>query len=316
MLEKINELEILLQKYNKIYILRHQNPDLDAIGSQMGVREIIKEKFPQKEVYAYCNDDPEEFNYIGESDVNNIQEIRNSLVFIVDTANVDRIEGDYKFLISQNNQNKIIKIDHHPNLEPFGHINLVVEGLSSTSELIYEIFINNLQYKLNNVSAKALFSGIYSDTGGFSYSSTTSRTFYVASELVKFDFYFEELMLNIKELDYEIVKILGWMYSNINIENNLGTILITNEVIKQNNLNKKKISQLVNYMGIIKGLNAWLLFVDHNSFIRVNMRSKKDIDVSKIANQYDGGGHKNASGAKVKDWKEAEELITKVKEIM
>lgn len=310
----IKQISEYLEIYDKILIFRHQRPDLDAIGSQMGLYYILKEKYPEKEIYAIGYDDVSEYDFIAKNIALEDSKIKNSLIFILDTANVDRIEGKYKRITDISN--KVIKIDHHPNLEPYGHINLVFPKLSSTSELVFEAFITELQFKCNKLAAKALFSGIYTDTGGFSYSNTSSRTFEIASLLVKEDFEYEELILNIKEMDEELIRILGWMYSNIKIDGALGVLKFNKKVLKENNFSKKNISSLVGFMGVFKTLEAWILMVDYDNFIRVNLRSKRDIDVSKIAINYEGGGHKNASGARVYSWDEADRLVIDVKDIL
>ncbi len=312
--KEINELSKLILEYNKIIILRHQNPDFDALGSQIGLLNLLRETYPNKEIYAHGSDDISSFDFIGKNVELNDNDFKDSLVIITDTANVERIEGNYKLLKKQNNY--IVKIDHHPHLEVYGDLNIVDDKKSSTSELIYDIFITGLNCKLNANSAKAIFTGIFGDTGGFSYPSTSSNTFVVVSELVKEDFNYEDLILTIKELEDESVRVLGWMYENIQIENGLGIIKFDKKTLNKQGFNKKKISMLVGNLGVFKSLKVWLLMVEHDTFIRVNLRSKKDINVSKIAQNFNGGGHKNASGARIKTWEEADELIKEIQKVL
>lgn len=313
-MEQIDLLKEKINEYKKIILFRHQNPDFDAIGSQMGVLNILKEAHSEKEIIAYGDDDISYFSFLGSNQKVKDDYIKDSLIIVLDTANVERLEGNFDLLKKQNNF--IVKIDHHPHLEVYGDINFVNESKSSTSELVYDIFIDELSYKLNTKAAKAIFTGIYGDTGGFSYPLTTSRTFLIASELVKFDFDYENLILTIKELEEESVRVIGWMYENVQIENGLGIVKLDKKLLKELGFNKKKISMLVGNLGIFASLKAWLLMVEHDNFIRVNLRSKRDINVSKIAQNYNGGGHKNASGARIKNWEEAEKLIKDVKNVL
>ncbi len=312
--KEIDKLKELLKKYDKIIILRHQNPDFDALGSQLGLFNLLKETYPTKEIYAHGSDDISSFSFLGENVELKDNDFKDSLVIITDTANVDRIEGNYNLLQKQNNF--IVKIDHHPHLEVYGDLNIVDDKKSSTSELIYDLFVKGLNCKLNVNSARTIFTGIFGDTGGFSYPSTTSHTFLVVSELVKQNFNYEDLILTIKELEDESVRVLGWMYENVKIENGLGIIKFDKKTLNELEFNKKKISMLVGNLGVFKSLKAWLLMVEHDTFIRVNLRSKKDINVSKIAQNFNGGGHKNASGARIKTWQEAEELIKEVQKVL
>ncbi|MFV0289131.1 MAG: DHH family phosphoesterase [Mycoplasmatales bacterium] len=310
---EINIIHSKLKEYDNIYILRHQRPDFDALGSQIGLYEILKKLYPNKQIHAIGNDNITDFSFIAVNEKLNTL-IKNSLIFILDTANIERIEASKYENIKDNNF--IIKIDHHPNLEPYGNINIVDAKISSTSEIIYNIFIKNLKYTLTPAGAKGLYAGIYGDTGGFSYSNTSPQTFAIASELVKYDFEFENLMLNLKELDDETVRALGWFYQNIEINNGLGILKFTKEDLKKLPFSKSHLSLLVNFLGIFKSLKVWLLMVEHDNFIRVNLRSKKDINVSKIANKFEGGGHKNASGARIYKWEDSEKIITEIQKII
>ncbi len=312
--QEISKLKELILKYDKIIVLRHQNPDFDALGSQLGVYNLLKEAYPNKDIYAHGSDDISSFSFLGKNVELKDNEFKDSLIIITDTANVDRIEGNYNLLKKQNNF--IVKIDHHPHLEVYGDLNIVDDKKSSTSEIVYDIFVSSLKYKLTTDAAKAIFTGIFGDTGGFSYPSTTSHTFLVVSELVKEDFNYEDLILTIKEIEDQSVRVLGWMFENIQIENGLGIVKFDKKTLNELGFNKKKISMLVGNLGIFKSLKAWLLMVEHDTFIRVNLRSKKDINVSKIAQNFNGGGHKNASGARIKSWDEAKELINEVKKVL
>ncbi len=311
--EDIKNLNEKIKEYDNIYILRHQRPDFDAIGSQVALEKILKKAYPNKKIYAAGNDDISIFSYLGNNEKILENKIKDSLILIVDTANVDRIEGE-KYSVLKKNNNYIVKIDHHPNIEKYGDINIVDDKISSTSELCYIIFIENLKYELDENSSRALYAGIYGDTGGFSFSKTTSKTFSVASELVKYGFNFEDLMLNLKELDEKTVRALGWFYQNINIEDGLGILKLDKKKLKELNFDTKNLSLLVNFLGVFNNIKAWVLMIEHDNFIRVNMRSKKDIDVSLIANKFNGGGHKNASGAKIYKWEEADEVLNLLKE--
>ena len=121
-----------IKKYNKIIIHRHQRPDPDAIGSQVGLAEILKASFPYKQVYVVGKHIPG-FDWIGTMDEIESDVYDDALVIVTDTANAPRID-DRRF----NNGDELIKIDHHPNDEPYGDLMWVRDDASSCSEMIYE----------------------------------------------------------------------------------------------------------------------------------------------------------------------------------
>lgn len=310
----MREIKEQIQKSNKIIICRHQRPDPDAIGSVIALKGILKKKYPQKEIYAYGEDELLDLRYIGKNDRLEYKDFDDALIIILDAANVERIEGDFKSFKRKNLF--IIKIDHHPNVEPYGNINHVIDTKSSTSEMIYDIFIDELGYELDSISAKALFIGIHGDTGGFTYSNVSANTFRVASKLREIDFEYEEVNLWLKEKDPEIVQAIGWMYENIEIKDSLGIIRLDKKTENKLKIPKNVASSLVGYLGIFSNLKIWILFTEYDKFIRVNLRSKGKIDVSILASNYSGGGHKNASGAKVYNWDEAQKVIDEAQKLI
>ena len=168
-----------IKKYNKIIIHRHQRPDPDAIGSQVGLAEILKASFPYKQVYVVGKHIPG-FDWIGTMDEIDNDTFDDALVIVTDTANAPRID-DRRF----DNGDELIKIDHHPNDEPFGDLMWVEPDASSCSEMIYAFYQHFAkELKLPKKAASALYAGIIGDTGRFLYPATTPRTMLVAGALM------------------------------------------------------------------------------------------------------------------------------------
>ena len=160
-----DQLEAILEqikKYNKIIIHRHQRPDPDAIGSQIGLAEILKASFPYKQIYVVGKDIPG-LDWIGQMDEIDGQTFDGALVIVTDTANAPRID-DRRF----DNGDKLIKIDHHPNDEPYGDLMWVEPEASSCSEMIYSFYQHFAkELKMPKKAASALYAGIIGDTGRF-----------------------------------------------------------------------------------------------------------------------------------------------------
>lgn len=305
-----------IKKYDSIVVQRHKSPDPDALGSQMALKLFIELNFPLKTVYAHGNEKIENylpipmFSYVNSS----IEE--ESLILVTDTANYARINGH-----NSKGAKKLIKIDHHEDVlnEQFGDINLVMSDYSSTCEVLYYLFKiwqEKYEYKLNSEIMCALFIGIYADTGGFTFSNTKPQTFHALEEISSYDFNYEMTVNNLKLNDLEVMKAVGYAYQNIIIKKGVGYIIFDKEFQINNNVTPQQLSQIVNFLGNIRELKVWAVFNYHENFIRVNLRSRQQYNVQKIAKMYEGGGHINASGAMIKTEEQINEVVDLLLELV
>lgn len=309
----LNKIYSEINSHKKIIIHRHKRPDLDSIGAQMALYEYIKLNFPGKEVYAGTQDNYSSYEFIGHHTVITPNMYHNALVLVVDTANSERI--DAKLNMKEHN---IIKIDHHPNETPYGNVMYVEDFRSSTCEVLFYMFkhwneVNG--FKFSREICYPLFCGIYGDTGGFKFQNTKADTFAALSEIMKYDIPFEETVLRLQAYEEDIVRLVGYAYQNITIEDNVGYIIFDKQFQETHNTTPAKLSNVVNFLGTFENVRSWVVFNEYDNFIRVNLRSKGSIDISQIAMQYNGGGHKNASGAMIYEWHETKEVVDKLKKI-
>ena len=306
-----------IMQYETIIIHRHRSPDLDAVGSQMGLKQMLEINFPNKTILAAGIDGYEDFNFIGNIDFVNPTQYVNALVIIVDTANKARIEESNYSLGTE-----LIKIDHHPDIEEerYGSINLVDTQYSSTCELLYYLYLEfkkiNPDFKLDVDGAKYLFYGVFGDTGGFVYPNTTSSTFGCISDLVSFGFDYEDTILKVRVHDLSTMQIVGWAYQNVVINDGVGYLIFDKEFQKEYKMTPNKLSFIVNFLGIIGELKVWCVFNEHDNFIRVNIRSRSEYNISQVAMKFNGGGHKNASGAMIKKWIDKDDVLFELNKVV
>ncbi|MCG3089401.1 DHH family phosphoesterase [Sporosarcina cyprini] len=299
-----------IENYDTIIIHRHVRPDPDAYGSQVGLKKLIEANYPEKKVFASGTHD-ELLTYLAVQDEVTESDYEGALVIITDTGNTERIDADY-----YKNGAFILKIDHHPDVDPYGDLRWVDTAASSTSEMIYELFQEGAEafnWHMPNEAARLLFAGIVGDTGRFIFPSATNRTFEVASQLITFDFDRTKLFADMYEVKRSILHLQGYMYQNFTIdENGMAYLKITKEILERFDVTVSESSQLVGSLGNVKGICAWVIFVEEDDQIRVRLRSKGPI-INTLAAEYGGGGHPLASGASVYTWKEADEVIEKLK---
>lgn len=302
----------VIQQYDTIILHRHVRPDEDAYGSQMGLKAIIEENYPHKNVYTTGKHD-EALTYLGHPQQVTDALFKEALVIVTDTANQERID-DQRY----NDGVQLIKIDHHPNDDAYGNITWVETAASSCSEMIYDLFKygeSHYNWRLNATAARFLFAGIVGDTGRFIYPSATEKTFQTVSHLVKYDFDREQLFNGMYELSHNLLQLQGYIFQNfIMDENGAAYIKITTEVLEQFDVTASETSALVASLGNVKGIKVWAIFVQESDQIRVRLRSK-GLVINTIAKQFRGGGHPFASGATIYDWSEAEQLIAQIKQI-
>ncbi|AJD91752.1 oligoribonuclease [Jeotgalibacillus malaysiensis] len=300
-----------IKQYDKIILHRHVRPDPDAYGSQAGLAEVIKASFPEKQVYTTGTEEPT-LSFLYKLDELKDEDFEGALIIVCDTANTDRIDDQrYK------NGSKLIKIDHHPNEDPYGDLLWVDTSASSASEMIYELYLSGKAdgLKMSDAAARLIYGGIVGDTGRFLYPSTTQKTFDYAGELIKYDFDRSALYNALYEMDAEVLKLQGYVLQNFYMsENGAAHIKITKEKLAEFNVVPSEASLLVSTLGSVKGIRAWVFFIEEEKEIRVRLRSKGPI-VNELAKQYNGGGHPVAAGASIYKWSEAEEVIEKLEAI-
>ncbi|MFC5558311.1 bifunctional oligoribonuclease/PAP phosphatase NrnA [Ureibacillus thermophilus] len=301
-----------IEQYDTIIIHRHIRPDPDAYGSQLGLKALIQDNYPNKKVYAAGTHD-ETLSYLGRPDIISNEAYHGALVIVTDTANTGRIDDE-----RYSKGAFLIKIDHHPNDDAYGELLWVNTKSSSCSEMIYELYEEGRQYKnwqMTENAARFLFAGIVGDTGRFLFPSTTKRTFEIAGELIQYPFNRNEIFNGMYEMEENLLKLQGYVYQNFTMdENGAAYIKMPKELLKEYNVTVSETSSLVGSLSNIKGVRAWAIFVEEDNEIRVRLRSKGPV-VNELAKKYHGGGHPLASGATAYSWEEVDRVIADLKQL-
>ena len=302
-LEKIKE-------YDTIIIHRHMKPDPDALGSQVGLKALLKHHFPEKTIKAVGFNEPT-LTWMAKMDFVEDSVYQGALVIVCDTANTARIDdkrysqGDF-----------LIKIDHHPNDDVYGDLSWVDTSSSSASEMI-TLFAETTQLALSDRAAELLFAGIVGDTGRFLYPSTTARTLRLAAYLREHNFDFASLTRKMDTMSYKIAKLQGYIYDHLEVdENGAARVILSQEVLKQFNVTDAETAAIVAAPGRIDSVSLWGIFVEQaDGHYRVRLRSKIH-PINEIAKEHDGGGHPLASGANSYSLEENEIIYQKLKNLL
>lgn len=294
-----------IENYETIIIHRHVRPDPDAYGSQGGLAEVLKASYPGKNIYTVGKEEPS-LNYLRRLDEISDDVFRGALVIVCDTANAERICDDRYRLGEQ-----LIKIDHHPNEDPYGDLQWVDTAASSTSEMIYEFYLSfkDRGLKMSDEAARLLYGGIVGDTGRFLYPSTTNKTFAYAGELIHYNFSRTELYDRMYELAPNVVKLNGYILQNFELlESGAAKVVMKRELLEQFQVKPSEASLLVSELGNVAGIKAWVFFIEEQDQIRVRLRSKGPV-INGIARKYNGGGHPLAAGASIYSWDDVDSVL-------
>ena len=298
---KVQE-EILatIKEFDRIIIHRHQRPDPDALGSQVGLAEILRASFPEKEIYQ-VGGPVEGLDYLALMQTIPDDLYKGALVIVTDTANAPRV-SDQRY----DQGAKLIKIDHHPNDEPYGELVWVNTNASSCSEMIvsfWQMFQNELT--MTQEAARLLYAGIVGDTGRFLYPATTATTLRLAAELLDYGFDAPKINRQLDQVSRSVARLSGYVYENIEIDEiGAGKVILSQELQQRFGVVDSETSAVVSLPGKIDEVMAWAIFVEQpEGYYRVRMRSKGPV-INEIAKRHHGGGHPLASGANAKDLEE------------
>ncbi|MCM3759658.1 bifunctional oligoribonuclease/PAP phosphatase NrnA [Alkalihalobacillus oceani] len=294
--------------YETVIIHRHERPDPDALGSQLGLAALLKKRYPEKNIFAVGEEEPS-LDFLGKMDTVSDEQYEGALVIVCDTANTARI-SDTRF----DSGAYLIKIDHHPNEEPYGDLIWVDTSFSSVSEMIVELAVQGKErgLELDAASAELLYAGIVGDTGRFRFSNTSADTLRRTSLLVAEAFDQNAFYSNFHKKDLKMIRLQGYVLQHFSIiAGRVGVMRLTKELLEQFQVTANESSQLVNSFSDVEGLRTWVFFVEEDDQIRVRLRSKGPV-INSIAAEHGGGGHPMAAGATAYSWEETEEIVAKL----
>lgn len=295
-----------IKNYNNIVIARHVSIDPDAMASQIALRDSIKLSFPEKTVYA-CGNGTVRFNYMGKLDKNITFDNNDKvLLIVVDTPDRKRVDIDDSIKYDYS-----IKIDHHPYIETFCDIELIDDTKSSAAEMVFEL-INSTKLVLTKEIAQTLYTGMVSDTNRFLFNNSSSTTFLNVSKMLEqTSFDITKSYTNLYRRPFSELMLFAYMIQNMKITDyGVGYVRVSNEVISKYQLDTVSTGGLINEFNNTDELLVWLVAMEDvkNSCIKISIRSKGPI-INEVAERYNGGGHKMASGAKIPSFEELGLLV-------
>ena len=285
------EVKTLIEQFDFICIYRHIRADYDAYGSQLGLKHLILDNYPDKHVYALGEDDldnPELLEPLNDPDE---ETIRKSLAIIVDTSNIARVQFE-----SYRNCADSIRIDHHPFVEQICNHEIIDTDASSASQLVGELAVES-GWKISQRAADLLYAGISTDTLKMTIEKVDSRLFRMVGILKDTGINLDELNRRIYDQDIKMFQAETTARTRIRFVSDFAYLMLTSEDLREMGLKDEEARDMVNIMQNIKGINKYATIIedDKEHDFNISLRSH-GIVINDIARKYGGGGHPNASG--------------------
>ena len=286
-----------IKAYDTIIIHRHNRPDGDAMGSQIGLKNVILENFPHKQVFV-VGDQPGFFGFMEGSVMDEIPDstYEGALAIILDSGSVHMISDD-RYTLAE----KTVRLDHHIFCGKIADIEVIDTSYESCCGLVAELAYQS-GLRLNPLAAKSLYTGMITDSGRFRYDGTTAKTFRLASFLMEQSFDTNQLFRDLYADDFASKKLKASFILKIQFTPaNVAYIYTTKEEFDALGMDTFTVSRgMVNTMADIKGVDIWVNFTETEKGVLCELRSNR-YNINPIAVKYGGGGHMKASGATVSD---------------
>jgi phosphoesterase RecJ-like protein len=299
------------QIYNQIKISKnillvtHDAPDGDALASACLMIELMESL--AKPHIAYCYDEPpRQFNFLPHvekiiSDKNfNFAEF--DLIIALDCGGINRTKLADEISGRAKNQS-VIDIDHHPKLDNYADLELRDPRAAATTEVLYN-FLKANRIKINKNIANCVLTGILTDTANFLYPSTSQQTVGIASEMLIKGAKMPQIMENTwRNKSLNSMKLWGKAMSRlkINSEYNFASSILTLEEIAESGADEEELEGIAGFISNLDNVKGIIFLREQpNGVVKGSLRtSRRDIDVSLLARQLNGGGHAKASGFKI-----------------
>ena len=284
-----------IQKYDTIIIHRHTRPDGDALGSQIGLKHLIRENFPEKAVYT-VGDGAGYLSFMEGSVMDTIPDstYENALAIVLDSSSPLLISDErWKTAAAT------ARFDHHIYQGKFTDVEIADDSYESCCGLITQ-FAMECGLRLNPDAARALYTGLVTDSGRFRYDATSARTFRLAAFLREQDFSTEQIFRDLYAETIESKQLRAQFVLKAQFTpRNVAYIYTTKEEMAELGADTFTVSRgMVSTMSDIKGVDIWVNFTETEQGVLCELRSSK-YNINPIAVKYGGGGHAKASGATV-----------------
>lgn len=298
-----------IKKASKILINCHRSPDSDSVGSALGLSRALE--IMGKDVLVICPSDiPPDLQFLSGSneiakrvDFSNFNFSDYDLFITLDSSSYGMVSGSNE--IEKTKDVPIVVIDHHPSNTGYGIINLIDEKMTSTGELLFRLF-EDWEVSPDQITANCLLTGIIGDTGCFMYQNVGEDTLKIAARLISLGADKDNIVYNIyRNINFSELKVWGKIIENMQMDKVnrfVWSTLSVTDCKDYVNLENVKEDAANLFFSIVRDTDFGIIMQEmEGGELSVSLRSRSDFDVSQIAKELGGGGHKAASGVRIEN---------------
>lgn len=305
-----------IRQASVITLFRHENPDCDAVGSQLGLKTWLEENFPEKKVYALGNESISSPKWPKPDHVDDAV-VRSSLAIVLDTPDIARVD-DHRFLSAAS----IVKIDHHPLVDSYAKLEFVYTDAAATCEILADFF-QQMETQENLVfsrsAAEYIFSGLLTDTLSFKTTNTTPHTLATGAYIASKGISIPELWHGVFDVSLHEFQFAGFIRSQAQfVGNHTVYVVVNREDMSRWNMAPGDARSFVSQFMGVREIECWAVFTektgeDGSVLFDGSLRSAH-VQLNDLAANYHGGGHRNACGVKNLSYEDLKQLLGQMSE--
>jgi len=315
------EVEKVIEKNHTFILTTHIIPDGDGIGSELALYEFLRSKGKEVTIInptitpnMYKFLDPEERLIKIYSEKYRKQVIESDVIIFLDISTSSRL-GKMSSIVEESNAQKIY-FDHHISNGSISNVGLIDEDACATGEIIYDL-IHRVRTNIDSKIAEYLYIAILTDTGSFRFSNSTPQCHIIAAELLKTGINPRKIYMKVYEHNtWEQAWLFGATLNSIErkLDGKVAVATLWQKDFERTGAKRDDVEGFVDCLDTINGVEGSVLLLElPTQKVKVSLRSKRDIDVNKIAAKFNGGGHMHAAGIQMEK-KTIEEVKTLVLE--
>lgn len=294
----------VFSKAERIKCVCHRNPDGDAIGSLLGMAQLLQNAYPEKMISTYCIDpSPATFEFLpGALGIRQdlVPAAGDAFVFL-DSAEAKLTSYDVQYPQLFDGTYPAVVLDHHPTNPRFGTVNIIVPAAASTCEIVV-LFADGAKWSLTDDIATLLLTGVYTDTGGLLHSNTSPAVYRTVARLLRAGARQQSIVQNVfRTAKMSTLKLWGRVLENISLTPEGGAIAaLTEGDFRATGADYSELTGAIDYVNAVPGMRFSLILSERGGVVKGSLRTlRDDIDVAEMASKFSGGGHKKAAGFSV-----------------
>ncbi|MEX1139238.1 MAG: bifunctional oligoribonuclease/PAP phosphatase NrnA [Bacteroidota bacterium] len=307
MKQHLEQLRRGLDSWQTIILTTHVSPDCDGLGSELAFAAFLRKRGKTVSIIN-CSETPEPYRFLDpQGSIQQYDPSRHdrliaetNAIIVLDTNQPGRL-ATMAAPVLASKADKVV-IDHHLDAEPFANLLLIDDSSAATGEIVYKILEELGGVPVDRNSAEALYIAVMTDTGSFRFPKTDADLHRMIAALIEQGADPVQAYQNVYEQDSpDRVRLLGKALNGLATAHGgaVAYITVSATMFKETSTSEPDVERFAPYPLRLKGVKIGFMFTELPGMIKISFRSKGDIPINKLAQEFGGNGHKNAAGARI-----------------